>query len=99
MPMGRELEQDGAQTVSQGLDAVEKEAKGGSAFFQLLEMGDKTAGFHRETEARRSGIPPTFEGRLGGQSVKAVVDFDGREEVQVMVQEKPGRRLGRIEVP
>lgn len=53
---------------------------------QLFHVGDVTASFNRKSELRRNNVMPELESLRAWQMIEGVIDFDGAEMLNVMVQ-------------
>src|ERR1700686_5032002 len=76
--------------------AGEKVLEGVLGVFQFFVVGDEAAGLHGENEVRGSGFAPGVKGFGGRQAIKAVVNFDAVEVLEVEVQHFGGRSFRRV---
>lgn len=97
VPVGWELKENRTELPLQQLHSIQVGGQGCFSITQPLHVSEEAAGFYCETEVSRSFPTPIFDGGLGGQPVKAVVDFDCVEVFDVPGQILSGGQFLRVE--
>ncbi len=86
VPVGRQLEKNRPHLFPQDLHAGQERLEGGPGVAQPLDVCDKAASLHGETEAAWSLFSPAlYRGRFR-QAIKAVIDLDCIEVSHVPIQ-------------
>jgi hypothetical protein len=91
------LIEDGSELRTERAGAREEPVDRLARVAQLLHVGQEAAGFHREQESGWGAVPPGSERVRFRESVEGVVDLDGVEGADVVVQPVGLPELGRIE--
>ena len=97
MPVRRQLEQNRPGVILQSFDSRKETSQSLLRILKALDVSQIAAGFDRIEEIGRRLLAPGGERFLLRQMVKGVVDLDGVEELEIVIEPVLHRQFRRIE--